>query len=310
MTTTDQNQNRESFEAPVMRPMSEVFVSKPVVEEKIMAKGMMMPIFERVDYPYDGGIHVWYKGMPFPKKGFPYPEAVHANDTFKRVVVTLIKSIGNKAMILPILSFAILPWSVKIKAIQIMIENVNRIGEWLLQTHRLKEERFEDACRGVRTFIIDFLFGLGIKRSTAMGTGWVIAMMFEYDDSYRYRLEDMMSETTRAALLADPRKEILRLIQIYKTRELTHAVKLVNSFEILFRIISLHPKVKLALKLAFNSMSDLEFKFMQLDNADRYHVLLRGDYNFTGKSYEERKQIYIDFHEEKKLPYPPFLEVA
>lgn len=299
-----------------------------VIKDAIITPGGLYHIAERTETPPEGGIYVYYQGMPFPKKGYPFPEAAFANDNLKRVTRYLLTLISGKEMVLPLLVFAILPWKIKLRKIERMIDEYIRVATWLQNECYLETDRYSYPAKEVGGFVYEFLVALemdkGLLKITS-DTGeeigmirergidsppiWVsmkenhqsyvwamarvVATIFEHDDAYRLRMEDIASEVNQAALVQDPRAEIKRLTQIFASREKTHATDMVKRFSQVFSLLLLHPKIKKAFRKA---VVKVNFERLGLDNADRYHVLQRGDYDFTGRSVEDRKRIFGEFH--------------
>ncbi len=291
--------NNES-DAHILRPNQDVFLTKHTIDEEIVNPGKRFNIFEKTEYPKEGGIYVYYKGMPYPKKGFPYPDAVWANDIMKRITVTFIKSI-TKDLMIPLIGFAILPWKKKIRIIDNLILNYNRISKWLVQGTFLTDERYSNPARSIRKIVQSFLLNLGITRLYAEEFSRAVGNMIEYDDAYRFRIQDIMTEAVPYELANNPKQELLRLLDIFQERETAHQViDSIAIFKFISKIIFFHPKIKKAWKEAIEELTEDEFKWLQLDNADRYHVLLRGDYKFLGRTFEERKEIYIETHRRSK----------
>lgn len=281
--------NENLTDAKVAKPPDHLFESKHVIDDSHLANGTVFNIAERIEYPPEGGVYVHYKGMPFPKKGFPNPEASWMNDIVKRVSVFLLRTIGSKDMLLPAIAFSILPWKMKLRTIDKGIYNFNRVALWMFQSIFMKDEYYSNPCKPMKKVVSAFFRELGIENKTAEDFGKVIATMFEYDDSYRYRFEDVMSETSREALIAKPFREFRRLGEIFRKRE-----KFADMFSKLDGMIAigsvalLHPKIRKAWKAAWASINDEAFTMMQLDSADKYHTLIRGDYDFQGRSLASR----------------------
>lgn len=329
--------SKQEVSASISRPSSNALQSKHVIEDAIITGGQLYHIAERVEYPPEGGIYVHYKGMLFPKKGYPFPEAIYANDNLKRVTRFLITLISGTEMIPSIVVFAILPWKFKVKKIEQMIDEYVRIAIWMQNECYLIPDRYSNCSKEIGGFVFDFLIALGIDkkyhnitRADGVEVGmaqarkaggdpvWTtlkggeqgflfaiaraVATIFEYDDAYRYRVEDLMSETTSSALYSNPQQEIQRLTRIYIAREKSHASNMVARISKLVCIALYHPKIKKAFKYA---LLDLKFEHLQLDNADRYHVLTRGDYDFVGRTLDERKRIYKELHMESKCHKVP-----
>lgn len=302
--------NQQTTESTIIRPLQDAFEGEHVIPAAILAKGTQFPYYDRTDYPKSGGIFVYYVGMPYPKKGFPYPEAVHANDVLKRISLTMIKPIMQKEMRFPVILTALLPWRYKVKIIETGLNNFNRVAEWLLNGHYLKPDKYSSVCRSIKNIIQTFLMKLGISESVSEFFAKTIQTIIEYDDAYRYRIEDIMTEASYSQLCKDPRSEVNRLRNILNKRERTHAINTLDSVANFLSKALLHPKIKKAFIAAFYGLSDDEFISMRLDNADRYHVLLRSDYDFLGRTFEERKNLYEQFHKDRNLPYPPTMTVA
>ena len=102
---------------------------------------------------------------------------------------------------------------------------------------------------------------------------------------------DILSETTTTKLLANPAKEIGRLINILFEREgsqhVTGSFKAINKFAFILHL----PKIKRAFKEA---MMGINLEDLQYDEADRYLVAPLAGYNFFGEKVEERLNKYHD----------------
>lgn len=291
----------QSNQASVIMPSQDALETKHIIESSILQPGISYHIFDHVEYPDQGGIYTYYKGLPYPKKGFPFPEAIYNNDVMKRVTMTLLKTIGTKYMVIPLATIALLPWFAKAKILDNFLGQYIRIGDWLLKSSFLKPERYSNPCRSLWKLVENFLLNLGIEKSTAWTFGKIIATLIEYDDAYRYRLEDIMSESSKTAWSERPIYEFRRLVKIFAERETYDQVKhTLKALSIVGTAVLLHPKIRKAFILAMESLTPKEFNMLTLDDADRYHVLRRMDYNFTGRTFEERKKIYADVHRRSK----------
>lgn len=322
----------QEIEANASRPPAGVLQGKHVIRESLITRGQLYPITDHIEHPEGGGILIYYKGMPFPRKGHPFPEAVYANDNQKRITRFLIMLFEGKETLLPLAIFALLPWKLKLKKIEKVLSEYARIGIWILNEAFLTPIYYTAPSREIGAFVYDFLISLGVqkemhhiisdegkdvgmKRNRLPGAEptWVtmkdntgthlfsvaqiVATMIEYDDAYRYRLEDIMSETTKEALIENPQKEIRRLTAIFMSREKTHAKDMIKRMSKFVCFALYHPRIKKAFR---DGLRTLDFKRLQLDNADRYHVLIRSDYDFKGLDFNDRKRIYTEFHMESK----------
>ncbi len=294
----------QSKDAHVLRPLQSAFEGEHVVGTSILGQGQKFHIFERVDYPESGGIYVYYRGLPYPKKGFPYPEAIWMNDILKKNLRLIIDLVGQKAMVLPAIGLMLTPWKYKMAMLDNFIRGMASISQWLMSGHYLKEERLSPIARELRHFISEFLREIGVSKEYAEMAGKVGSAIIDYDDAYRLRLEDICSEASQMGLIMRPRGELLRLASIVQDRETSHAKQTFKSISKAISVVMLLPKIRKAFKKAIYSV---DFEKMKLDEADRYHVLLRDDYNFMGKTFAERVEIYKEFH--KDGIYPPMVTI-
>lgn len=291
--------NQPTTNAEVAMPKRDSFEYKyqNTIDAYHLGEGNTFPIAEDVKYPPEGGIYVYYKGMPFPKKGFPYPEAVWHNDILKRVTLTIAKTFANKYMLVPLSLIVLMPWFMKKSILEGVLSNFVRIGEWLFMGDFLKADRYSNPARGLRKMLTDMCMYLHLDQRTVEFFPLIVSNMLEYDDAYRYRFQDLMTEASRQALMERPLREVLRIIKIGKEREQVPLVQATMKAVYALVLVGLmHPKIKRAFKFSIRNLSPKEFKWMQLDNADRYHVLRQGGYNFLGRTDKERRNIYIDFH--------------
>lgn len=304
----------------IIKPPKEVLAGKHVLDSAIIANGQKYFIYEKTEYPPEGGIYVYYKGKPFPVKGFPFPEAVYANDNLKRVTRFLITIVSGKQMILPILTFAILPWKWKLKKIEHIMDEYTRIAIWQQNQSYLLPERYCYAAKEIGGFVYEFCIGLGVQKHLCNAEFWkqdrvtaepvwatiknppagfvwafarAIATIFEYDDAYRYRVQDIGSAVNKEEIIRHPRKELLRLLAIYSKREKSHASEMVKKFSSIVSLLLMHPKIK---KAFIEAVKTVDFSRLGLDNADRYNVLVRDDYDFIGYSFRDRARMYSEIH--------------
>lgn len=320
--------NRKEEIVSMSRPPQGVLQGKHIIEDSLVTAGQFYHIAERIEYPENGGILIHYKGMPFPKKGYPFPEAVFANDNQKHITRFLIGIFEGKETILPLIVFALLPWKLKFKKIEKILSEYGKIGAWMLNEAFLVPIRYTEFSREIGAFAYDFLISLGIDKNLHHVTSsegknigikqdrngdieplWVtnpnpfggkvfeltriIATMIEYDDAYRFRLQDIFTESSKEALIENPQKEIKRLTKIFMQREKSHAKEIIKRISDIICLALYHPNIKKAFK---DGLRTINFKRLQLDNNDRYHVLIRGDYDFVGLNLEDRKRIYSEFH--------------
>lgn len=266
------------------------------------------------EYPPEGGILVYKVGgdfetMPdgrvglrnpvylkYPEKGFPYPQAVRDNNIVKRMFACFAEFFTRPALRPFVVLFCLLPYKLKIKVIEAWIKWFTRSAKLALYPHLIDDIRYTKCVRGIKQFCFKFLQELGIHEHWCEQFTIIFGAVIEYDDSYRIRIQDVVSETTKEKLLANPRKEVLRLANIEYERE-TKNKSTGNKFGQVAKLASmilLFPRVKRAFKVAVH-WTDLSM--IQTDEADRYHTLRFSGYNFQGRTPEDRYAEYEKIHD-------------
>jgi hypothetical protein len=274
--------------------------------DNVVLPKTFQPIFERVDYPLSGGIYAYFAGFKYPKKGFPTPDASHANDIVKRYMMSLVNVLGSKSMTVPAIAFAILPWRLKLKIASNALEQWNRFTEYIYAPFYLKELRMTACTRELWRFGTTFLLQIGIPQGIARRAAQSFATMIEYDDAYRYRVQDLASEMSEQELVSAPIKAIGKMLRIYRSREQWDYPR--RKFEAAFRLLRLaliHPKIRRAWRRAWEVNG---IGLMKMDTADAYHTLVWDQYNFGGRTHVERLALYDQHHPNKS--YPPLVEIT
>lgn len=223
--------------------------------------------------PYEG-IIVHIQGATHPKRGFPTPEAVHINNIIK----TLIKeSLSHKYLLLLSL----------LTSKQSLFVSFNTLHRKAFTPYLLKEEYLSPASYSLHLLIYNLLTKIRINPGTAKTTALAIGNVLEYEDAYRYRLQDISDETTYYRLSTNPYKELTRLFHIFQERDQTSTTamdltKLLRPFLFLLRI----PFIR---NIFLSSINNNIINGLKYTPMDKYWAQLKGDnYLFTGRTYEER----------------------
>lgn len=239
-----------------------------------------------------GGIFIHLSGMNgvkllHPAKGFPFPEACQANNIVKRFFVGQLRYLAKHPLAgLPLLRF---------KGLEKWLREIASVAEIALGPYYLENFRYQKSCREIRKFVFNFLQGFGMPKDICMSFAETICFMFEYDNAYLFRIQDLLNETSIELILKNPRKELRKLLQILKQRDPRAGMfERFNSAAFLLSLALYIPKVKRAF---LKAMSELTLENIQMDDADRYAVLRWSGYDFFGQSFEQRKQTFINLHE-------------
>ncbi len=302
--------------AGIPMPDKSIFTegSRSINEHVLRGSSHPVFMFDHADYPDEGGIYVYTRAvktelidgndipvkdkdgqfvggdfLPYPTKGFPTPEACNACNTVKRLYVGQLRLLAKNK-----LHFTSLIISKKRR--QEWLNELSSVGSITLQQYFLKDIRYMNMCREMMLFIEIFLKEIGIKESVK-SLAKIITTLFEYDSAYRFRLQDLANETTKEKMLKNPRREMNRLLDILKQRDARFHmhVRFASAMKLLSWILYI-PKVKRAFNIALEA---IDFTKIQMDEADRYHVLNWKHYNFFGESYETRVERWLKFHNNK-----------
>lgn len=273
----------------IPRPSADLFENPVLSSTTVLNQNTTTFLLDHFEYPESGGILVYVQGTAHPKKGFPFPEAIKAVNEAKRVFIELIKIFTIVPIIIPFLCLK--------SVFKKVIESYLRISLPIVSPFFLRRDKLTPVGKELYYFVYHFLDSAGCDEDVAKNFGRVISAMIDYDDAYRYRVQDIFSETDRITLAKKPLREIYRLIKIYSKREENGQVSdnkrnRYNSVRsrgrkiaFLLMMLLMVPKFRWAFKF---SIIQSEFHRFQYDEDDIFWTNLRGDYLFRGKTYEER----------------------
>lgn len=251
-------------------------------EDTIIAEGQTSYKIDKVES--EGGLKMYLIGASFPKKGLPTAEAIWSVNLVKRTFIETVKLLNTPQIGMALIAFILLP---KRRFMQKTIDSFNRLSQGALAPYILKCEYMTPIGQELRVMISMFLKSMGINESGSIQAGTLLSHLIEYDSAYRYRLEDILSETSSSNLSKRPLRETWRLWKIMEKRETNPFVSVkLRKFAILACILLLSPKIRKSFRLA---LKDSNFNKMQLDEIDRYWCMIREDYDFMGLNQEERK---------------------
>ncbi len=244
--------------------------------------------------PPEGGILQHYAGCLYPRKCFPFHEATYATDIVKRYCMTLILSLAQKEMILPMIGFILTPWKFKRRVIALAVGKAAAFSDNILSAVFLKPEYYCRFSKAVRTMTEEFLTQLGVPAEDSLSAAKALATVLEYDDAYRYRIEDVLSEFTFYDFYFRPSASLKKAREIIAKRDHQVGWKFA-AFIRIARIALLSSRVRKAMRAALNSVAQ-KFHHLQMDKADRYHSMLREGYDYGGMTTEQRIAWWIEAH--------------
>lgn len=267
-----------------------------------------------VEYRDGEGIFVYYKGVELPRNGLPYAQAVYAINGVKRVLAHAAKLLNSKELRLPLVLFFLLGKRNMVRFLEKALISLHQVAIVSLAPYYLVPGYYTKTAKEVWKFVRNVLISLGVSYETADKTGEIFAMIFEYDDAYRFPFQDCMSETTKEKLLADFLGEMKRLLALEASRENTGTdPNLYNrhykflQFTKLLGLLWYVPSFRKAIREALEAVNHENW---QLAKSDVYHSMLWNDYNVRGKTLQERIEEYMGWYGNDPLKLPPRVQLS
>lgn len=258
----------------------------------------------RAEYKKGEGNFVYYAGLgdgkrivlpppKFPSRCVAPSDAIYAIDEPKRFLVNIVKLLSK-------LSFS--PRKTLDGFLDIFIDTADH------KTHRfyLDPEYFCPMSREVMNFVTTFLISLGIDYKKAKEVGEIFASFMEYDNAYRYNVQDAGAETSKEALMEDLPKEYARLLEINRSRQCP-----IENQSVPDRFARLQPFLKWAWRIPWtkNALLDaiegLNLDSFKWEEGEIYHTIWYGNYNVQGRPLEERIKLYKQYHGDDESKWPP-----
>lgn len=263
--------------------------------EQIKGEGNLGYLAEKIEL--NKGLYIYIMGMEYPEKGLAPAKDVFVVNQIKKLIIETVYV--SKYFVPSFLVFAILPFKIKIKVINRLLTAFNEIGFKLMSPSLLQFQHLTPMAQELYRFIVNFLTNIGIDINVAKDFSELVVNIINFDNAYRYRIQDLFNETSIEKLL-DPVKEIKRLVMINREREVvdyeidgkiveTPHPKVSNKFKMVCNIIALfllHPRIKRAF---INAVKQLNINKVQPDEADWFWMNVRTGYHYFGKNDAERR---------------------
>lgn len=255
----------------IAKPPKEIFEYK-TLDRSHDIKNEGSPTFIAERFDFSNGINVYIKDAKYPLKGFVTPGAIWQCNIVKRVLVEMLK--------LPLWLF------LTKKSRQKLVNSFNQIAEKAMKTCILEYKYQTPITQELYHLVKSLLISIGITCESADTFSKYATHLIQYDDAYRYRAEDIFSETSKEKLIKYPIIEIDRIMLILESRDNPVVAGKFRKIANLVSLILILPKYNLLFR---DIISKSNFSKLQYDDADRYWVCMRNDYKFMGKEVEERR---------------------
>lgn len=225
-----------------------------------------------------GGKFTKLYGCSYLLKGYPYSEIIDRVATVKRVAMEAVRLLGKY----PLRLMFGKKWRKDVADCFIMVYMAD------LEKHQLPLNEFQISTRE--------LIRVGLKFFPEKLV-YCFAMFYEFDNAYRQRIQDILSNLNQEALESHPIREINRLFNLAISREKESIIWKIELFKkLIVAILIISPKTK---RLVKDFLLDLDLEKISPDESDRYFTLNRRGYNFQGRTFEDRKVEWDKINKEK-----------
>lgn len=209
--------------------------------------------YEEIEFiePTDNGILVWLKGHPHPTKGLPTPDALYATNIVKKMMR------------------AWRPWH--------SFKSLKEITHYVLKTYYFHDNLKTPATKATQKILHTLFTELNLPDASE-----TFAHIIEFDEAYRFRLQDLAQEYSQDN---NPRKELKRILDIHHSRdynEISEKFKLLATLALLALYL---PNVQKAVKKALTYLPEL-----YPDESDLYWMKQKQDYEYRAKSSSNSKE--------------------
>lgn len=245
------------------------------------------------------GVLLYYKGIDFPRRVY-YNKLDDPNFILR--ALNALGIVKKTLYTMTTLKSVVVPYRLSLKKWDLFLKTLLGLSDWVLYEWYISDRDFSVPVWEAGKFVRVFLQEIGFSEELAIGYSRLVMMILEFDNAYRYRLQDLAGVFNPKAEL---RKELQRVFNIYLDRELQHKDssewgargKVANAFKLLSFGLYI-PRVKRAFKKALDSIDLEKIKF---DENDRCHISFWTGYDFEGKTMLERFEPYAEMF--KNAPY-------
>ena len=286
---TDQIPNAEASFMQSMALMNKVVSQMKEIPELPSEKPKDVHALKRVEFPEAGGVLTYMEGYDHPYRGFPFHEFVDRIDVIKKIARAILSGLfhGLKGNKLKLLTFIPCAWAARI-AVSVGIYAFSR----MVERFRIKRQIYSQPIRELyRAFSME-RYGEDEKtRILRLQLRDLVCMILEFDNAYRYRLQDIVVELNQAALRANAIKELGRLLSVMQGRE--RGQDIVDTWTLLKLFIQVYLRIdRKFTRMIVDVLSQLKLDEMKLSVEDQFYCKPRKDYNFgfitTEQEYANR----------------------
>lgn len=279
-----------------------IFLKNPVTKETIVQKmtGNEIGVPIRIEYPPEGGIYGYYDHLKYPIKGVPFYQALEMANVAKKMIMSAVFLLTRTPLKYFMPFWFILPGFIRKKVFYEGLYGFIAISEQALGRWFLEPMRYCDAVRafyfGANHFITQQCSSEKTSSSwTAQSEAdlWrrflmIMCMVFEFDNAYRFRAQDILGELNIDNLNKKPLRELWRLAKLATWRERTGGIGSKWKAFAVPVIIILFFNRRLKKKMIMLFTNYIQLDRIKLDDNDWYHVCGKTDYDYKNVGLPQR----------------------
>ena len=214
------------------------------------------------DFPPGDGVKVYWQGIDYPTKTFPYKETLEKVDDIKKVSMSMLK--GSIELLKKNIFFCLVFYLLYRKEIEKTFLSLFQELSQILRDVKNEPSMF---CRTVRELWRVFELEQGEMRGKVRD---LVCHISEYDDAYRYPFQWVMVKLDKMALAKSPAKEIGRLLDLLSAQERSPVLK--EKWQKVKKIVWLMRFKPALLKEIQKFLINLNLHELELDEIDKYHA--------------------------------------
>ena len=260
-----------------IQQMNHIIRSMKVIPELPSEVPKETNALQKVEFPEEGGIHTYIEGFELPYRGFPYFEFVEKIDTMKKIGRGALSGAYHQLKKKKYRLITLLPALWVLKSI---VRATVFVFHRMYDRFQIRPDKYSQPIRELyRAFSIEVDNEKEEDREFRVKLRDLTCMICEFDNAYRYRLQDVLSELDINQAKKNPTRELLRILKILTSREKTQELRDTWTLINLFIRFYLRFDRKMY-KILRNVLGNLQISELALNPSDKQFCRPRSDYNF------------------------------
>ena len=253
-------------------------------------------VITRVLFPPEGGVITYFDKLEHPCKGFCYGETVETVDEVKKTLMSFLTGFFEsmtKNKIKTIIFALLFRKQFEIIAKRLVIQVDYRMRR-VLQ----KPERYCICSREFHRVFNQMINWYPEHKDAIQSLRNIWCMALEYDDAYRYTLQDVLVEFNKDNARKDLVKELKKMIDVILERDDRGlSVKFSKIRKLLF-LLNYSKRIKQMVERFF---LEINLDIIKMDEDDKFHACFKEDYNWKHESNFKQTQQKKKEEKEKSI---------